>query len=1434
MKKQLNVRLVAIVLGTFAALGVGTHFLHAYQVQRNANSLLDLATAAEKRGQVDDAARYLSSYVGLRPGDTAALARLGELLADERIANTGNAKHRALQILNKVLYRDPERNDIRRSAVKLAIDLGRFTDAREDLQNHLLKAYPNDGELKVMLARCLERTAEYQAAREWYERAIQDSPKSIDAYLRLAALLRQRDPAALYGDTKHDRAALQRQADKIIEEMVAANPQSYRAYLSRANYRRAFHLRGNDAAVRAAIAEDIATAQKLAGDEVDVILAAGELARDQKQFDEGRKILRRGCDIHPNDWRLYKALARLEVADGHRPAAIDCLNTALQRLPKQPDLLWDLAECQIDDGRKADAAVTIARLAELGIPAPFLDCLTARIEMADSRWEEAARRLETAFFGLNDLTLQRADALAAPLATQAGLMLGTCYEKLGDAERALRAYSRVNARDAASVAALMGMGRNSFALWRLQEAMDQYRQALRLPDAPVGALVEIARITLLRTLERPPNEQNWPDVESLLAQARKPFESQSLPIPMELIVLEAEAKAAQKQFDAAREILLQRFGDAASRPVLAWTSLSGIDLAQGRTDAALALLAEAEKHTGDSVDLRVARARTLATSKTPEARAAIAALAEKSDAFPVDDQARLLRGLAVSLVQAGDVPASVKMWERVAALRPGDVVCRTTLFDLAAETGDADGMIRWARELEAIEKDDGVMWRYARVRTLIDQARRGDKSGLPEARKQLAAIAAQRPDWSRVAICEALIDDLSGQTERAVEQYLRAIKLGATDAFLTVRAAELLYFLGRYAEANALFSKVSEGSLPPAVQQVAADSALQARDSARALNLAQLAASAESKDFRRQMWLGWMYWRAGEFEKAKAAFVRSRELAADNPDTWVALVLFLANNNQMDAARAEVDAAEKKLQGPTATLALANCNAMIGRVDRANTLFREALAAKPDDPVVLRSAAEFCVRTGRLPEAQVHLRKLLAVSRASSPETFAMARRMLAYLLSTEGDPENAREALALFGPEGDSVGLSASDALQDRRTRAQLLALRNTRDSHREAVQILEDLLTKNQGTADDCFLAAQLHESLGDWAKSRRRLQQLINQFPDSNAGQWAAAARSFLRHKELGEAAAALGKLKEQQPDAALTREIQARLLHAEGRKSDAVALVKEMAQAPDADLAALGFLLSEFDDQAGAEALLRRFVAQSKQPDSVLILVRYLISQKRLTEALDLCDRAWGTASDLAVADACLLALGQMDPDAPVFQRVESQMQAALAKNPGRVELQVALATVRSLQGRYDDAITQYRRVLEKHPRNAAALNNLAWLLAMERTKAQEALALADLAVEVSGQNPGMIDTRAVAALAYGTPDAVARAIRDLETLAAQVPSATVYFHLAQAYHQAQRRRDAALAWQRANALGLTVNDLHPLERPTYDQLRKDLSDANPSG
>jgi Flp pilus assembly protein TadD len=94
-----------------------------------------------------------------------------------------------------------------------------------------------------------------------------------------------------------------------------------------------------------------------------------------------------------------------------------------------------------------------------------------------------------------------------------------------------------------------------------------------------------------------------------------------------------------------------------------------------------------------------------------------------------------------------------------------------------------------------------------------------------------------------------------------------------------------------------------------------------------------------------------------------------------------------------------------------------------------------------------------------------------------------------------------------------------------------------------------------------------------------------------------------------------------------------------------------------------------------------------------------------------------------------------------------------------------------------------------------------------------------------AIDVGGENPTPLDTRAVILIQSGQPD---RALRDLDRALKLRPTSPVYhFHLARAQWLAKNEADARKALQRAEELGLKRETIDPLEREDYLLLRQEL-------
>src|SRR5207248_7317021 len=112
-------------------------------------------------------------------------------------------------------------------------------------------------------------------------------------------------------------------------------------------------------------------------------------------------------------------------------------------------------------------------------------------------------------------------------------------------------------------------------------------------------------------------------------------------------------------------------------------------------------------------------------------------------------------------------------------------------------------------------------------------------------------------------------------------------------------------------------------------------------------------------------------------DKAEDALRRAVALAPTTPDTWVALVHFLARTDQADRAETVIAEAGQKLDPEQVPLARARFYEALSQVTRAEEHYRAALAARPKDVFLLQRAAAFYLHFDEGPKAVPLLRKLL-------------------------------------------------------------------------------------------------------------------------------------------------------------------------------------------------------------------------------------------------------------------------------------------------------------------------------------------------------------------------------------------------------------------------------------------------------------------------
>jgi tetratricopeptide (TPR) repeat protein len=237
----------------------------------------------------------------------------------------------------------------------------------------------------------------------------------------------------------------------------------------------------------------------------------------------------------------------------------------------------------------------------------------------------------------------------------------------------------------------------------------------------------------------------------------------------------------------------------------------------------------------------------------------------------------------------------------------------------------------------------------------------------------------------------------------------------------------------------------------------------------------------------------------------------------------------------------------------------------------------------------------------------------------------------------------------------------------------------------------------------------------------------------------------------------------------------------------------------------------------------EEVMRAFAA-AKGPPASLQLAQFLARRGKVPEALDLCEKAKGVCHPDAVACAAVVVVRAGKGTDEQAKRVEAWLDAAAEKDPRSVALMLFRADLMQYRRRFDNAAGLYREVLAREPRNVIALNNLGLLLA-HAGRAEEGLGAINAAIAASGPDPSLLDTRAIIQLRSGRPD---RAVEDLKDAIAQYSSVDKQFHLALALFSAGDREGARAALRAVLAGGLNPADIHPLERPDWDALTKEVA------
>jgi tetratricopeptide (TPR) repeat protein len=1396
MKRKLNLVFLAGLLGVVAAAIATTYFVHKIQVRRHLGIIFDQAKRFEADGNTEKAMDRLTLYLGLRPQDGDAWVRLARLR--DQSTPEGRSHEQVYETYVRAMRLVPDDAALRRRMIDLAIELKRFSDARQLLQV-LYKPAAGESpggaeaaELEDLLGQCDEGESKVgdEDAGKWYKAAIKHDRSRVATSFRFAMMLR--------GDLVKDPGA----ADQVIAAMVKRNPRSARAYLNRWNYRQTYGPTADD--------KDIDRALELAPDDADVLLAAAQAAAGRNDRAQARRTLERGLKQHPKNASFYILSASIETQDNHLDQAEAVLRQGTEAVPDNlqlPFLLADLLISRNNLEGPGGAEGWIARLQARNLSEGPVTYLEARVLVAQRQWKEAVRKLNAA------------RALLASDPTFPGrlsLMLAECLTKTGDestGQAALRQAAR-SPEESIRTSAQQMLARTLEDAGVLDEALSEY--ALLAKTRPEAA-IDVARLSIKSTRRLPRGRQQWSEAERRVKDAERAVPSATA----DLALLRADLNAAQGRYGDARKALepaLEKY----PKDLRLWLSLAGIVESQKEWAEARKTLDRAEKELGASVDLSLARITGWSRQGGDEAKRALASLASKFPSSPTEDRIRLLDALGTAWLRLGDRQQARQALHELIKEQPGNRRALLRLCDLAIEVGDHAEARQVVSQLRTLESEDGTQWRYAEMSILIDLARRGDLKSLDQVPRLISEIALRRGDWWGVSVLKARVAEAQDRLEDAINHYLEAFKQGNVQPEIARHALGLLYRMQRFDQIDTLVTTLaSRGVEPEDLKLATAMSALRKGDRDRAVAIARETVPEASTNPFDHITLGQVLQAAGKTQEAGQEFGRALELGPKVPAAWLAQVQFLVQTKQTDQARSAIESARKALPQDLAAATLAQCYALIGDASEAEKHLQLVLAVRPRDPEILRRAAEFYIDQKQNARAEPLLAKVLDPTTVASEEDQAWARRSLSLLKIQSGSMASIDEAIKRV-----EENLKTNPrSFDDQRARTMLMATQPARRG--EAIRDLEAHDQRGALEPERRFLLALLYLANNERSKGEQQLLRLLNAgagVRDPNHLMVMVRVQLDLGH--LAEAERWLAELKQQGPMTPQILPLECSLLKAQNRESELRALLHAYERDHSDETGLLASLYDQFEFAREAEAAYRKAVVEKPGvPENVGRLIGFLGRQNRTLEALDLWKQARATqtpdlATDAAVALAVLPSVSERQRG-----EVESWLVETLKAQPRSRTLQLKLAYLRMKVGRSEEAESLYREILTDLPGEPQALNNLASLVAFHEGPRDEALSLVNQAIAVAGNVPVLLDTRALVHLQMNQPD---QAIDDLRKALSATPNYPVaYFHLARANDQMGNSAEAHKSFEQAERMGLKPASMDFVERDEYSRLHRKL-------
>ena len=1436
--RRINVKLLLIMsLVGLVVLGVGGGLWYLNS-DRAAETFLEQAKSAEKKGNLREAIEPYLQYLAFRPSDHATKKHVAQLAA--KIALLEDAtyieKRRAFRHLTRLLRQEPEQNDLRRSLVGVLVAQNAFADVKKQV-DELVERDVVDPELDFIYANSNGALGEYDeaignvssligfnaAADPQFNIRQARAPEMLKAYYLFAAALRER------GRRQEDEQF----ADDAIEQMVKVNPNTAEAYLIRGNYLRETNTTGSldrRRERRKQAKESLQKALELDGKDIDILLASAALAREEKNYPLALEFLERAQKISPEDEQIYVDQAITSRQNGDFEEGVAYLKKGMKVLPENATILMELFTAHLAASQIAEARSLIEVMQEIDMAPEYIDLAEARLLMFERNWSLALER----FSSLRPRMLPISDSSVAEI----DAFMARCYQNLGQWDRQLSASRRLLGAFPRSREGLQAEAQSLMAMESYDEAFKVFGRLQRQIGADAffeDASVRDAYMELLAKLgkQSPRYQQELRRLQQGIYEAENVEQ-------IDKVIIEARSLVrAGKEQEALDRITvgLVEYPDNEELQELYLaivTKISGPQEALSFLDKAIA---RTENRWKDRPKLLSARMELIAAAGGFDASKKLNALQTAISKYDKDEQVSLWLGLSRAQFSLGRALNDVNYClEQAKLLDPANREIAELLFETALLKNSDKSLVAALQHTEKMFGKQSDLWNYQRARYLIwdaDSQAESDNLGWFDEVESLAAkIEEVRPRWHRLLQLKAQIAEEKNDIEEAISSYQRSLEFGPMDLQVAKKLTNLLITEGRIRETQDVMDQLEV--VPASMITTQALLHALAGEKEKSLQLIDRINWDQVTAVPNWIWRSRILKFLGEERDAESALVRAVKLDPNDLNATRALIDFSAENLSPSATFRHLQSAENRLsESPQMQALLADHYNRFSRftppILNEHYLCR-AIAADPTDIGIQTKYINFCIDSKRLGSAIAHLNGILtdhlAPEKQSEPVA-VWARQTLARVLSSQPNHQAFQQALGLL--EANRVAGQLSQ--YDKRLKGFLLAQRDEPFYRQQGIRLLETIPDRSLKRRESLALA-ELYFLSDRWRECKAIMEKLNVQYPEDidllsrycemlfEVGD-KTQARTWLRrlNKVAPNSLPAL-KLK------AYDAKLQGDFALSQFEKSMLDSLTKGGRRPAPWEKVRIGKVLQEAELFDAAENQLRE--AAKKDKKYQMDLAQFLANRGKFQEAIQLCDEILNKDN---VRQICTLMFNAMASRRAEIRPADNQQLhdwIAMAKKeyPEDSKMRMQEAFLLDMQGKTAEAIDHLNGIdwenLSEYEQGMLT-NNRAYLNLKLGQNVEEVARDLAIAFENLGPKIELLDTRAMASIEKKQFE---QAIRDLSLATEFEPNSGRYhFHLALAYQGRDDRANAKQALELAQAIGLSQKVMEPAEKSKYEMLER---------